>query len=269
MKNLDEVQAAVAQSQTNMNVHNTRTDKKGHTGESGHKLRVFYVGKNDSTLDVEGRYEQMPCEPIFKPDGIVKRGPNGGFVRYRHPTSEWKTFEVSPDGTETEIKSSEVKYFQSIDGQESPVDPFPKTEVLDINDKRPLDEATLNGTTSLGAIIPRAIADWFVPDPEKKSSTYSLRGDGFLALAKKLVAENKAVYFPLVMAKSMSVHLCVAFPIERDGNLYLGFRTLAGTPILNHPLNEGTVLNNVTATVTPILPRKQVSLPTAKATIAR
>ncbi len=203
---------------------------------AGFKVRIVYSSPTGFHVESDARYSKADADAVFKVDGVGKVGPNGFPVRYSR--GEWKTFEQTPDG-EVEITNDQVRYLQTVDGQQVEVDAFDATKTWDIKEDRPVEECTLDGPVALGTVIPRDRADQFGPDKEDGSKLYEVWGEGLLALADKLEREKLALYFPHVFRRGMTIHLSVASVVRFDSTTYFTMRTYAGPVILKKALQQG------------------------------
>jgi hypothetical protein len=182
-----------------------------------------------STISTEVKYGKVKVDPAFKPEGIEKKGPNGGPLRWVKGQAEWHVFEG-----ETEISEDQIQYMQ--DGQA--VEPFSRTQSVDVNMTRPMEECTLDGPISYGTRIPEEMVSLFGPDYDKGSKLYWLDGDpiSLQQLLQKL--EDKVLYLPFVFVKGLSIHLVIVRFVKRNGNLYLTMQTYAGEALMAHPVNQ-------------------------------
>ena len=259
---------------------------------AGFKVRLSYTSP-DLNLDLEARYATAETEPIFKPEGIEKRGPAGGTIRYQR--GEWKIWEKLPAGkwavvdeegrpypkadgslaifdneeearrfseslnaegqnarvTDQEILINEdwVQYRQKIDGEEIAVEPFDRTEIIDIDEKRPLDQCGIdenNPKRVLGTVVPEHWEDNLGPDEEKGSKLYEiwtkLPNSALYRLIEKLEKERLKLYFPMVFRKGMTIHLCIAKVIRFNGDAYLVMKTYSGPVKLKRPIKPAATL---------------------------
>ena len=207
----------------------------------GNKLQLSYNGDSLSVA-MEVRYAKTATDAIFKPDEMLKCGPNGGELRWDRGGS-WGIFEKQADGTEVAINNSDIKYYQEVDGQKVEVEPFDSTKSLEILEGRPLDQCTLDGENALGSLMPDNMENNFGPDGEKGTKLYEIWSEkgnpGLIRVLEKMEKDKVKLFFPFVFRKGMSIHLCVAKVVRLDSAMYLTMRTYAGPALLTRTIVEG------------------------------
>ena len=218
---------------------------------AGFKGRIRYTGHNFH-METDVRYSKVETDPAFELSGVTKTGPNKLPIRWDRG-GEWRVYEIQPDGSEKEITSDQVRYWQETEPGKEPteINPLDATKVIDVSDSRPLEECTLDGPISYGTLVPREKVNEFGPNRDDGSKLYKLWGEdvaaysALLGFSEMLDKERLAVYYPFVFRRGMTVHLVCGWPVRVNGNVYLHFMTFGGAIKLDKPLNVSNVPTKV------------------------
>jgi len=216
------------------------TDKKKEWPGYGATLRLR---TQELKVDVDVRFGPLKVEKLLDMEGeLVKRGPHGGEVR-----KTWKeTWYEKVDGAETEIPSSAVGYYQG----EQLVPKFSKTNVIEVDETRQVDECTLDseGThasgdhkgepyymnKSLATLIPREGTDKYLPEDMDVLWTDSVTN--LMQVVNYLEKNRLSILAPFSHGNGRRIITTTISPIRRNGQLYLVMVLSSGEILWSHPL---------------------------------
>lgn len=210
----------------------TQTPKKREW--SGFKAKLRFLSQ-ELTGDLEIRYGKAEVEPLLDVEGqLEKVGPKGLPVK-----ANWEKHFFEGD---EEISEDGIRFLQTQeDGSKLEVSPLDRTDTIEIQEGRPLEECTLDGEKALGTTVPREDVDKYAPE-----STYEIWADqswGLLRLSEYLEKQKLAAFFPFTFGRGFKIYTVTVYPIRFNGDLYLLMVMTAGEKKLKHPIRraEGVV----------------------------
>lgn len=188
------------------------------------KLRF---NSQELTGNIEFRYGKVATEALLDVEGqLEKVGPKGLPV-----TSKWEKHFY--EGTD-EISEDVIRFLQTQeDGTKLEVSPLERTDTIEVQEGRAMEECTIDGDLGLGTVIPREDVDKYAPE-----STYEIWGDdwGLLRLAEYLEKHRLALFFPYTFGRGFKIHEVTVYPIRYNGDLYLVMVMNSGQKRLKHAI---------------------------------